>query len=190
MESQLMDCWQKFTTLRTIIFFGSDMFGFNVAFHSSSMRRSVLTVSALPIRWMSALNIVNFIHLGHDNIYNNHIITIYLNIVCCKLLNCQLRKMPGQSLVVTVMVNSESISCGNIFPTVRAIVACWDDMLALNVSLDGATVGGPVVTVSALPIRGSARLTRVNLKHLGRNKLYEWKICNIYIFKKSSFILL
>ena len=70
MESQLMDCWQKFTTLRTIIFFGSDMFGFNVAFHSSSMRRSVLTVSALPIRWMSALNIVNFIHLGHDNIYN------------------------------------------------------------------------------------------------------------------------
>ena len=46
-------------------------------------------------------------------------------------------------------------------------------MLALNVSLDGATVGGPVVTVGALPIRGSARLTRVNLKHLGRNELYE-----------------
>ena len=79
MESQLMDCRQKFTTLRTIIFFRSDMFGFNVAFHSSSMRRSVLTVSALPIRWMSALNIVSFIHLGHDNIYNNHIITIFIN---------------------------------------------------------------------------------------------------------------
>ena len=60
--------------------------------------------------------------------------------------------MSGHSLVVTVMVNSESISCGNIFPTVRAIVACRDDMLALNVSLDGATVRGPVVTVSALPI--------------------------------------
>ena len=160
--------------LWTIVAFRYDVPRLYVSFDSSHMWWLEHTVSALPLPSgrHSLLTGVNFIHLGHDNIYN---IRITFSIIYSAFQISQ--KAKG---VISLLVNFQCIPGGCVFPTIRANVASGDYVLRLNVNLHTVLSFRAVITLGALEwtiFHPTDFLFHQSINVCKKQEIEEWNSC-------------
>ena len=144
------------------------MLWLNVSLHGATVRWTVLTIGALPVRRKTFFTAVNLKHLGHDAIYKNVYLFFFIFLFLL-FASWILERM------VSFLMYSESIPGGDMVRALWTIVAFRYDVPRLNVSFDSSHMWWLEHTVSALPLPSGRHslLTGVDFIHLGHDNIYN-----------------